>query len=175
MAIVLLALQLLLWCPPAPLTARPREGSCLSRSDSRNWLEAKISAQILGAFFFKMPQRGGVVWGGVSPHQNRQNRQNRQSRQNRQRSRGACCQSCFSRANVCCHCGWQETAKTAKTVKTAKTAKRYTPPRPHTPVAAFRFFFKIGVVPAHQNCLPQKYLPFLTVQKLDVLQKTGCL
>ena len=27
---------------------------------------------------FRMLQRGGVVWGGVSPHQNRQNRQDRQ-------------------------------------------------------------------------------------------------
>ena len=82
--------------------------------------------------FFRMPQRGGVVWGGVSPHQNRQNRQNRQW------SRGACWQTCFSRANVCCHCGWQETTRTAKPVKTAKTVKRYTPPRPHPPFAAFR-------------------------------------
>ena len=65
----------------------------------------------------------------MSPHQNRQNRQ---------WSRWARCQSCFSRANVCCHCGWQETTRTAKTVKTAKSVKRYTPPRPHPPFAAFR-------------------------------------
>ena len=64
----------------------------------------------------------GTTRGAVSPHQNHQNRQNRQW------SRGACCQSCFSTANVCCHCRWPEPPKPSNA----------THPLDHTPCAAFR-------------------------------------
>ena len=90
----------------------------------------------LCAFFFPEIQdaaKGGVVWRGVCRHtKTAKNRQNHQNRQHHQWSRWVCCQACFSRANVCCHCGWQETAQTAKTVKTAKTVNA-THPLDHTP------------------------------------------
>ena len=94
---------------------------------------ARIKNPCLFAVFFlgfSGCRKGGVWFGGACRHtKTAKTVKTAETAKTVKRSTGAaCCHSCFSRANVCYHCGWQEPTRTAKTVETAKTVKCYTPP-----------------------------------------------
>ena len=75
--------------------------------------------------FFRMPKGGYGLGGCVATPGAKLTKASNPSKPS-----SGCCYTCFSRAVVSCHWGWEEAATT---VKTTKTVKRYTHPLDHIP------------------------------------------